>query len=139
MEVLSHGKFVPCTNSQKGMKVVVIMKKRKYVSLAAKLAMLVSFIAVGITAVSIIVSYMVHCSTENEYYIEMVSHVANTVASQLDGEKVRELADAVQDKELEHLSKAGDNEAVLEWLQQKDLYDSPGLAMTFKDFLHIQN
>ena len=95
----------------------------KKVSIAAKLAVLVSIIAVGITAVSIVVSYGVHCRTEDQFYKEMVSRIANTVASQLDSERVSLLVEAAQDETLQQLSLSGDEEAVKDWLVQNNLYD----------------
>lgn len=100
-----------------------MMIDMKKVSLAVKLALLVSVIAVGITTVSVIVSYRSHCTAEDQYYKEMVSRIANTVASHLEKDRVELLVEAVQDEKLQQLSLSGDEAAVEEWLIQQDLYD----------------
>lgn len=97
--------------------------KMKKVSIAVKLAFLVSIIAVAITAVSIIVSYKTHCTTEDQFYKEMVSRIANTVAAQLEPDQVNLLVEAAQDETLQQLSLSGDEEGVKDWLMQNDLYD----------------
>ena len=79
-------------------------EKMKKVSIAVKLAFLVSIIAVAITAVSIIVSYKTHCTTEDQFYKEMVSRIANTVAAQLEPDQVNLLVEAAQDETLQQLS-----------------------------------
>lgn len=97
--------------------------KMKKVSLAVRLALLVSIIAVGVTAVAIIVSYTSHCYTEDRFYKEMVARIANTAAAQLNPDRVNLLAEAAQDETLQQLSLSGDEEAVKDWLVQNELYD----------------
>lgn len=100
-----------------------MMINMKRVSLAVKLALLVSVIAVGITTVAVIVSYRSHCTAEDRYYKEMVSRIANTAASQLEKDRVELLVEAAQDEKLQQLSLKGDGAAVENWLMGKGLYD----------------
>lgn len=113
-----------------------LMKRR---SLKTKSIAAMLLIAVLLSATAIIISYTIYCNTMDEHYKINAMNVARAAASQMDGDKIREYAEAAEALD----STAEGYGESIEAIKDEEYYNMLGILFELKEshdalYLYVQ-
>ncbi len=104
------------------------MKKKGWTSLTVKLNTLIIIIVLVLSLGLAAFAYRVNSERVDKYYTQTTSNAARAIAAFVDGDKTEELLNAIKTDEFvkirEEAMEADGDQALIEWLQERGLYDT---------------
>ena len=104
------------------------MKKKGWTSLTVKLNTLIIIIVLVLSLGLAAFAYRVNSERVDKYYTQTTSNAARAIAAFVDGDKTEDLLNAIKTDEFvkirEEAMEADGDQALIEWLQERGLYDT---------------
>ena len=104
------------------------MKKKGWTSLTVKLNTLIIIIVLVLSLGLAAFAYNMNSERVDKYYTQTTSNAARAIAAFVDGDKTEDLLNAIKTDEFvkirEEAMEADGDQALIEWLQERGLYDT---------------